>query len=398
MSFGDFIGRIAAERGHALPPASHPEPLAGLTYADELSLKQQAVAAFWREQDLGGVVETIVPAPVPRGYRTTTKRRASVRGGRFSLAFAGAKAAADADGVSPSVLDCPEHVVLYSFLVQALVRPGLRALTEALNFAIVRGGAGSLALILNVRLFDARVIGAAKKLAEQLKDSTLGIRSAFLYLDPSESDYYLEARRPAGVMSFKRLFGPEWLEIALEDRRLRFPPTVFSQVNEAMLPTMIERVAELLAPLPGRALLDLYCGYGLFALTVGRQAGHVAGVDYDGPAIEAARANAEHFRESARVRFSAGRIDAAFIRGLRRARGVEVALLDPPRQGTDPGVVEAVAERRPERVVHISCGADEIPREIASWARAGYKLQRAVPLDLFAGTAGLETLLQLSIQ
>jgi len=71
-------------------------------------------------------------------------------------------------------------------------------------------------------------------------------------------------------------------------------------------------------------------------------------------------------------------------------------LLDPPRQGTEPGVVEAIAARGPERVVHICCGIDEIPREVAAWSTAGYRLQRAVPLDLFAGTLGLETLLLLT--
>jgi tRNA/tmRNA/rRNA uracil-C5-methylase (TrmA/RlmC/RlmD family) len=395
MTFGDAVRRAALEHGHALPPSSHPEPLAALAYADELAIKQRALDAFWRAQGLAGAPEPIVAAPRPRGYRTTTTRRAAVHKGRLTLWFAGARGDED---VSASALDGPEHAAVYAFLARSLARAGLRALAESLHFAIVRGTAGKLAVILNVQVFDARVVGAAKQLAELLKDDTLGIRSAFLYLDPTASDYYLEARRPAGVLSFKRLFGPEWLEVTVEDRRLRFPPTVFSQVNEAMLPLMIERVAELSAPLAGRTLLDLYCGYGLFALTAGRAAAHVVAVDYDGPAVEAARANALHFGEATRVRFHAGRIEAAFIRGLRRARGAEVALLDPPRQGTERGVVEAVAERRPETVVHICCGADEIPREVLSWTRAGYRLRRAVPLDLFAGTAGLETLLQLSLQ
>ncbi len=396
MTFGEALQRAASQRNRPLPPAAHPEPLAALDYDDELALKRQALEAFWRDQSLPGSLEPVVGASQPRGYRTTSTRRASLRDGRLSLSFAGVRAAAS-DGVAGSALDRPEHGGVYAFLSRALARPGLRGLAEALHFAIVRGSGDRQALILNVRAFDARIVGAAKALATTLKNQPVGVGSAFLYLDPTESDYYLEARRPAGVLSWKRLFGPEWLEVAVGDRRLRFPPVVFSQVNEAMLPLMIDRTAELLGPLEGRTLLDLYCGYGLFALTVGHKAAHVNGVDHDGPAIEAARGNAEHFHART-TRFHAGRIDAALIQGLRRARGVEVALLDPPRQGTAPGVVEAVAERRPERVVHICCGVDEIPREVASWTRAGYKLLRAVPLDLFAGTAGLETLLQLSLQ
>jgi tRNA/tmRNA/rRNA uracil-C5-methylase (TrmA/RlmC/RlmD family) len=310
---------------------------------------------------------------------------------RVELGFAGA-----GSGGVASKLDRPDHVAVYAFLANALDRPSARALSAFLNFAIVRGTAPRLAVILNVRAFDATVIRGAKQLGESLRAADLGVQSAFLYLDPTGSDYYFEAKRPPKVLSFKRLFGPEWLEVAVGGRRLRFPPVAFSQINEPMLESMVRTAGELLGPLPGVPLLDLYCGYGLFALTIGREASAVTGVDHDGPAIEAARANAEHFGESRRLRFVAGRIDAELIRTrLRAAREPELVLLDPPRHGTEPGVVEAVAEREPARVLHICCGTEEMPREIGAWTRAGYGLRRAVPLDLFAGTANLETLLQL---
>jgi tRNA/tmRNA/rRNA uracil-C5-methylase (TrmA/RlmC/RlmD family) len=122
----------------------------------------------------------------------------------------------------------------------------------------------------------------------------------------------------------------------------------------------------------------------------------VVGVDSDGPALEAARGNAQHM--GVRARFVAGDITGELVgrRLFSAPPARELALLDPPRQGTRAGVVEAVAERAPARVVHICCGTDEIPRELAAWKNAGYELRRAVPLDLFAGTANLETFLLLS--
>ena len=65
---------------------------------------------------------------------------------------------------------------------------------------IVRGSPGGLALILNVRVFDARVVRAGKLLGEALQGADLGVRSCSLYLDPSGSDYYLEAKRPSGTL------------------------------------------------------------------------------------------------------------------------------------------------------------------------------------------------------
>ena len=392
MSFADTLRGLAANRGLALPPASHPEPLAALPYAVEHGLKEDALARFWREQGLPGMPEPLVPARTPRGYRTTSKRRAALGPRGLALTFPGA--APVSRGLSPSALDLPEHQAVYALLIDRLSRPPARALASALNWAIVRGDAGALAVILNVRVFDARVVRAGKQLALELQGAGLGARSAFLYLDPSGSEYYLEARRPAGTLSFKRLFGPDWLQVEVGGVRLRFPPTVFSQVNGAMLGAMAGAAAALLAPLSGCALLDLYCGYGLFALTAGRDAARVTGTDVDGPAIAAARANAAHLG-AAHVRFLPGRIDASFLARLRPSPSPEVVLLDPPRQGTQPGVAAALAARKPLRAVHICCGTDEIPREVAAWAEAGYRVARAVPLDLFAGTAGLETMLLL---
>jgi tRNA/tmRNA/rRNA uracil-C5-methylase (TrmA/RlmC/RlmD family) len=395
VDFSSTLRALAIRRRLTLPPANHPEPLAALDYAEELALKQAAMLAFWQEHRLPGDPDAVVAAPVPRGYRTTTKRRAVL--GPKGLAFIFPGAPSPRRSLAPSALDLPDHHAVYSFLIEQISHPRARPFASKLNWVIVRGTAGGLAVILNVRLFDAAIVRAAKKLAEALQSASLGVRAGFLYLDPTASDYYLETRRPEGLLSFKRLFGPDALEVAPSGVRLRFPPTVFSQVNGPMLGVMTESLRALITPVEGLTLLDLYCGYGLFSLTAARDAGHVTGVDFDGPAISAARANAKHLGCTDRMRFLSGRIDGAFIEErILAARDPEVILLDPPRQGTASGVIPALAARAPERIVHICCGTDEIPGEAATWARTGYRIKRAVPLDLFAGTASIETMLLLT--
>jgi tRNA/tmRNA/rRNA uracil-C5-methylase (TrmA/RlmC/RlmD family) len=393
VTFADVLFAKARERGWDVGSPRDPEPFARLAYEDERALKQDALSAFWKAERLPGTPAAVVPALEPRAYRTTSKRKAYIDRRGLSLSFPGA--ALKGSFFGESALDRPEHRAVYVALLAALARPSAKALAAALNYVVVRGTGEALSLILNVRAFDARVVRGAKQIA----DAALpGVRSAFLYLDPSESDYYLEARRPAGALSWKRLFGPEWLEVVVDGVKLRFPPTVFSQVSGAMLPVMVQSASDLLSSLEGHALFDLYCGYGLFSLTLGRQAAEVVGVDHDGPAIEAAKQNAPHVKGLPPTRFVAGRVSADLLGARLRGRTdrPEVALLDPPRQGTDTGVVEALGARRPVRVLHICCGTDEIPRELLAWQRAGYELQRARPLDLFAGTANLETMLLLT--
>jgi len=55
-------------------------------------------------------------------------------------------------------------------------------------------------------------------------------------------------------------------------------------------------------------------------------------------------------------------------------------------------VIGALAKRGPIKVLQACCGTDEIPQQIAAWQRAGYGVKKIVPLDMFAGTPHLETL------
>jgi hypothetical protein len=370
-TFAETLRDVAVRRSFKLPPPGDTEPLAGLDYADELSLKQEALRVFWDAQGLPGRPEDLAAASKPRRYRTTSKRRAFLRRGQLALAFSASED--PRPGLAVSALDPEEHQAVYAFLFEQLVRPASVALVAPLNYVIVRGTRHGLCVILNLRAFGPAIVRRAKQVGQALEAAGLGVRAAFLYLDPSGSDYYLEARRPAGRLSFKRLFGPEWLEVEIEGQRLRFPPVVFSQVNGPMLPAMTATARRLLQPLEGRRLLDLYCGYGFFSMTVGREAAEIWGVDAEGPAIEAALENARRTALGGRARFLAGHVTADFLSSRLRIRDQrpEAVLLDPPRQGTAPGVVQAIAERRPERVLHVFCGPNEIPRELESWRRNG---------------------------
>ena len=73
----------------------------------------------------------------------------------------------------------------------------------------------------------------------------------------------------------------------------------------------------------------------------------------------------------------------------------EIILLDPPRKGCLPGVIEKLAKRNPERILHVFCGTDEIPLALKEWQLAGYFPKEILPLDLFPGTAHIETMMSI---
>jgi 23S rRNA (uracil1939-C5)-methyltransferase len=80
---------------------------------------------------------------------------------------------------------------------------------------------------------------------------------------------------------------------------------------------------------------------------------------------------------------------------LRGLKAYDRLLLDPPRNGAAPGVLEAAAAHRPQRVVHIVCTIDLLPAELRRWKDTGYQVVKAIPLDMFPGTSAIETLVAL---
>ncbi|MEN8231780.1 MAG: class I SAM-dependent RNA methyltransferase, partial [Thermodesulfobacteriota bacterium] len=212
------------------------------------------------------------------------------------------------------------------------------------------------------------------------------------------SEYYLEEGQPSDILQFKKLFGKADLAVSHHGCRYSYHPTSFSQVNEAMVPVMLDMAQTLLEPDPAGTLLDLYCGYGLFSHFLAPGYKQVVGIDAEGPSIRAAISNKKSNPASKKARFLSRRITARSVEKipLPDDLGAETILLDPPRQGPQEGVIAALSRREPRKVLHIHCGLDQIPDSLRQWKQNGYKVQRIVVLDMFPGTAGLEVLILLS--
>lgn len=374
--------------------ATRGEGLAPLEYQDEIKLKEIALRRFWDEHELHGRIEALEPSPRSRGYRTTSKRRVALVHGIAHLFLGDRRAHRETPRFTPSALEPGEHTAVYRFLQARLSDAALHLVARHLHWLIVRGSYAERAVIFNVDEISGPIVRKLKALAAELATLTPPVVASFLYVDPTGSDYYLEARRPSDSLGFKNLGGPDTLRVSYGALRFAFHPTSFCQVNESIVPRMIALVGEMLAPAPADRLLDLYCGFGLFSIALADRVREVIGIDIEGPSIESARRNAERLRRG-RTRFESARITAASLARLPRASGDEVILLDPPRNGTEEDVIATLAARRPRRVLHIFCNVDEIPRALAEWRAGGYRPRRIVPLDMFPGTVNLEVLISL---
>jgi hypothetical protein len=285
---------------------------------------------------------------------------------------------------------------VYKFALEKLNEEPYRALANSINFLIVRGDAEQM-VIFNVFRLNADVIRKAKLLGEHLsKVAGAKVTAAHVFYDKTRSDYYIESRVSEGPFRLKNLFGPEFLPMTVDGRRFLLHPTGFFQVNTSILPRVIAEVHNALKPQKTDRLLDLYCGCGLFTLPIAADCAEAYGIEGSPVSIDAAKkaAGAASVRNA---RFTSGRIDAkSLAKLLPPADGrPEVLLLDPPRQGTAPGVIPLLAERKPRRVAYLFCDMNVMPAEINKWRKQGYMVAKAIPFDMFPGTNNLEMLVVL---
>lgn len=396
VRFSDLLMQAARRTAPELVQGNrHPEPLARFHYDLELDLKRKAFQEFWKARGLPGVPNPILPSPRPRHYRTTSKRRVVMDRGRFALSFlTESVAAANPKAAKDPLVEPKEHALIYQFILGKLNTPPYVGLAQALNFLIIRGDYSRFTVLFNVHRLNGEVVRKAKLLGEHLKSMDPKTVSAFIYFDPSRSDFYFEASDHEGPWKLKKLFGADDIQLKILNRTYAFNPTGFCQVNASILPAFLEKADQLLNPKTEFRLLDLYSGFGFFTLHLGHAYREAFGVDLGSVSIESAQKMAAADPAS-HCRFRSGRIQAQNLPKLLPpplAGKPEVLLLDPPRQGTEPGVIPALAERKPTRILHIFCDLDTLPIEVKEWRRCGYKVAEVVPLDMFPGTDNLEVM------
>ena len=69
----------------------------------------------------------------------------------------------------------------------------------------------------------------------------------------------------------------------------------------------------------------------------------------------------------------------------------DVIVVDPPRVGCTPKVLETFAAMNPERIVYVSCYPASLARDLEILDRLGYKTVKIQPVDMFPMTSHVET-------
>ena len=177
------------------------------------------------------------------------------------------------------------------------------------------------------------------------------------------------------------------------------PRDSFFQNNFFLLPKLVETVRAFVKAGGARHLIDLYCGVGFFGIETADAVDSFVGVEYDQPAIGAARKNLET-RKIRNGEFISAKVEDVLPELLQRFSPEKTTvILDPPRKGCWPATLELLRQTRPAQVIYVSCHPATMARDLNILCGDGvFNLAQVQPLDMFPQTQHVECVADLRRQ
>lgn len=354
-----------------------------MDYAGQTAAKDAAVARHLRDVVPPSVLRPIVPARDPWFYRN-----------KMEFAFAPpAQLGLHERGQWRRIVNL-EECFLQSPAAAAIVRD-VRAAVAARGLSCydARTGKGLLRTLVmrEARGSGEAMVGFVTSRGPFPGAAAVAAMLATRYPQLTSIVRGIVGENTSAITDVEVLHGRDGIVERVAGLRFQIGLTTFFQANTAQAEGMIALVDEFAALNSAARVVDLYCGVGTFALALARRARQVVGIDVGVAAIQAARANAalngirnaDFYAASSRaVQVLAGDVDP------------DVVVLDPPRAGAGPRVMDRIAALRPDRIVYVSCNPATLGADLRILTAAGYAVTAVQPVDQFPQTPHVECIVQ----
>ena len=379
-------------------------PLASLAYPAQLEFKASRVRECLErigrfDKDLlDRVMQPIAACDPPLRYRNHMQY--AISGGRVGLLASGSHELADYEGEKI-------EYEIFSLLREALEKCFERAPTNLFEGLVLRASRRTNELLAEfVSGSTAPHEIVIRDCASFIEDA--GIRASFeevcgkagyklngilLRISPDKA-----SRRTRGGTRVT-LSGTDSYDEIFCGRRMRVKAGSFFQVNTEQAEKLAELASE--GCLDAKVIYDLYCGCGTLGIGIKKPGQKIFGIETVPEAVESAKINRS-------LAFPEGGADEcsyickdvlkADIKSLIRSGKLEepdVIIVDPPRKGMDPGVINRIMEIAPRAVVYVSCDPATLARDLKLFAQK-YSIGKVTPVDLFPHTPHVETVVLLS--
>lgn len=215
-----------------------------------------------------------------------------------------------------------------------------------------------------------------------------GLKGVLVNLNPHRTNVILGS-------TTRLVWGQDHLLEDIGGLKFRISPASFFQVNPWGLQSIYDYLDKELKLRSRDTVLDLYCGVGSLSLYLAKRAKRVVGIDNCAPAIEDAVINSDA-NDLSNTYFATGSAEKVLPRLYQQGERFASVVLDPPRKGCAPEVLNTVARMRIPQLVYISCNPSTLARDLGQLAELGYRTTTVQPIDMFPQTYHVESVAMLT--
>lgn len=190
------------------------------------------------------------------------------------------------------------------------------------------------------------------------------------------------------------LWGKEAIEEHISEVTFDLSPRAFFQLNPQQTEILYGEGIKALAIQPNETIVDAYCGVGTIGLSVAKQAKEIRGMDTVPQAIADARKNAERLGYQ-NTRYEVGTAEELLPKWLKEGFKPDGIIVDPPRNGLDPQLIQAILAYPPTKLVYISCNVSTLARDLVELSKK-FQVEYLQSVDMFPQTARCEVVVKLT--
>lgn len=357
-------------------------------YEYQLTCKRHNVAVTLSKAGVTAEVLPCVPSPDVLGYRNKIALPFGVVGGKVSVGFF-----CKGTHRVVSINRCPLHGEWATALIAVVLewaRDNRLTVYDSatgkgvLRHVVARKLEGHWAVTMVV---NAQALPAAGDLAKRLQT----VHDDWsLYCSPNTrrnnvilgDSVFLVAGKPR--------------PIDMDGVQVEVNPLSFVQVNDGIRRQLYGAVRQVIGDTADSAVIDAFAGVGVLGASLAKNGAEVYNIEIVPQAVEDANRLVRQNGLQDRVHNLCGDSAVLLPKVLDKLANRRcVVVLDPPRKGCPPAVVECLTKpeqaNRIATLVYISCNPATLARDLAALGQA-YDIESVQPWDMFPQTANVETL------
>lgn len=365
-------------------------PYGRLTYEIQLALKEKQVRdKISRISGLGTVpILPIIPSDRREGYRNKAVYRAAYdpKTGAGQVGFYAPSShtliACSHCAIQSAAANAAASVLAsyLSFMADKKGHPSIETMTVKTAFA-----SRQVMIILETK---GEGLPCVPALADDFRKALSGAGFSLTSL--------LLKRREGKKAATDLLWGRGWVEEDLAGLRMEISEDSFYQVNPFQTEKLYQVVLRYAALTGTEAVYDLYCGVGSIGLFLASQARKIVGIEQGKAAVKAARRNAKRNGIN-KATYYEGKAENLLPILLQAAEEKpDIIILDPPRNGCHPDLLNAVLHAAPQKIIYVSCHPATLARDLKALTKGSYLPEKIQPVDMFPQTSAVETVALLS--